>query len=88
MKTVEIEILGKTYYIKSSDPEELLEKAKYLNEQLEELNEKFNTVDQSKLFVLYLLILFDKYTAEFEKNKKLSTDLKLVEDLLKDISVD
>jgi len=86
MKTVEIEILGKIYYLKSNDPDNLLEKSKFLNEKLEELNEKFNTVDQNKLFVLYLLILLEEISDVHIQNEKLSNELKQVEDLLKNIN--
>jgi len=88
MKTVEIEILGKIYYLKSNDPDNLQEKAKFLNKNLEELNEKYNTVDQNKLFVLYLLILLEKYSDVQDRNEKLSAELKQVEDLLKNFSGD
>ena len=88
MKTVEIEILGKIYYLKSNDPDNLQDKAKFLNKNLDELNEKYNTVDQNKLFVLYLLILLEKYLDVQDRNEKLSAELKQVEDLLKNISED
>ena len=82
MKTVEVEILGKKYYIKSNNPDELLKHAEYLGTQLEELNEKFNTVDQSKLFVLHALILIENYFNELEINKNLSGELKQLNELL------
>jgi len=88
MKTVEIEIFGKKYFIKSNDVDDVIEKARYLNEQLESLNEKFNTVDQSKLFVLYMLILLDEFTVEKQKNEKLSAELKKLNDLLNGLNVD
>jgi cell division protein ZapA (FtsZ GTPase activity inhibitor) len=88
MKTVEIEIFGKKYYIKTNEPEEVLEKTKIINEQLEKLNERFNTVDYNKLFVLYMLILFDKYDIEKQRNKKMSEELKQVEELLNKLNED
>jgi len=88
MKTVEFEILGKKYYLKSSDPELTQKRAQELNLQLEELNEKFNTVDQNKLFVLYMLMLLEKYSDELQKSEKLEADLKQLEVILNNISVD
>ena len=72
MKPVEILLLGKKYYFKSDDPEGLLETAKYLEEQLEELNKRFNTVYQTKLFAMYALMITEKFFTEKENNKKLN----------------
>ena len=88
MKTVEIEIFGKKYYIKSNEPDKVHQKANILNDNLQELNEKFNTVDYTKLFVLYMLILLDKLDDIELKNKELCQKLKQVEDLLTDLNED
>ena len=88
MKTVEIEIFGRKYYIKSDDPEDVLQKAEILNKDLEELNERFNTVDYNKLFVLYMLILLERNETEQLQNKNLSKELKQVEDLLNNLNED
>jgi cell division protein ZapA (FtsZ GTPase activity inhibitor) len=60
MKSIEIELLGRKYFFRSDDPEKLQETAKHLESQLEELNSRFNTVDQNKLFVLYALMITEK----------------------------
>ena len=88
MKTVEIEIFGRKYYIKSSDPEDVLKKAKYLNEELEKLNERFNTVDYNKLFVLYMLMLLERTETEQLRNDELSEELMQVEELLNNLNED
>ena len=82
MKSVEIILLGKKYFFKSDHPEKLKKCGEFLNSQLEELNKKFNTVDQNKLFVLYSLILTEKYFSEIDANKKLSQKMNQINSLL------
>ncbi len=88
MKTIEVEILGKKYYLKTDNPVKLREHAEYLDSQLEELYEKFNTIDQNKLYVLYSLILTEKYLAEVEKNKILSQSSKKIDHLLDELTIE
>ena len=82
MKPVEIQLLGKKYYFRSDDPEKLLKTASYLEEQLEELNSRFNTVDQLKLFAMYALSITEKFFTEKENNKKLSSELEQINKML------
>lgn len=85
MKTVEIEILGRKYFFKSDEPVELLKRAEHLEKKLEELNLRFNTVDQNKLFVFYCLLLIEenkKLTKENEISKK---ELQRIIELLENI---
>lgn len=88
MKTVEIEIFGKKYYIKTNEPEEVLKKSQIINAQLEDLNQKFNTVDYNKLFVLYMLILHDRLDTEQKLNIELKQKFGQVENLLNDLNED
>ena len=88
MKSIEVEILGKKYYFKTDNPVKLREHAEYLDSQLEELYEKFNTIDQNKLYVLYSLILTEKYLAEVEKNKILSQSSKKIDHLLDELTIE
>jgi len=69
MQSTEVIILGKKYYFKTDDPQKIKDHAEYLNQQLEDLNAQFNTVDQSKLYVLFSMLLTEKYFSEIEKNK-------------------
>ena len=88
MKSIEVEILGKKYYFKTDNPVKLREHTEYLDSQLEELYEKFNTIDQNKLYVLYSLILTEKYLAEVEKNKILSQSSKKIDNLLDELTIE
>lgn len=85
MKPVEIVLLGRKYFFKSDNPEELQSTAKYLNQQLLQLNERFNTVDQTKLFAMYSLMITEKYFTEKENNKKLNHELEQINKLLNNL---
>lgn len=85
MKTVEIEILGRKYFFKSDSPAQLQKRAEYLDKQLESLNDRFNTVDQNKLFVFYCLLLIEENSKLVEENKKSNTELQCINELLKKI---
>ena len=62
--------------------EKLQETAKYLESQLEELNSRFNTVDQNKLFVLYALMITEKYLSTTENNKELNKEFEQITNML------
>lgn len=88
MKSVEIELLGRKYFFKSDNPEQLKITAKYLDEQLTQLNERFNTVDQLKLFAMYSLMITEKYFTEKENSKKLNGDFEQLSKLLNGVISD
>ena len=87
MQTVEVEILGRKYYFKSDDPAELIARVKKLEKDLEELNSRYNTVDQSKLFVLYSLKLLDQYLMEKEKNDKLRIEYEKIDKVMQELEL-
>ncbi len=87
MKSIEIKILGRTYYFRSDEPEKLIETAEYVDIQLEKLNERFNTVDQNKLLVLYALSMTEKYLSEIDDYKNLSEKFEQINDLLDKIEI-
>lgn len=87
MKSIEIKILGRTYYFRSDEPEKLIETAEYVENQLEKLNERFNTVDQNKLLVLYALSMTEKYLSEIDDYKNLSEKLDQINNLLDNIEI-
>lgn len=87
MRSIEIKILGRTYYFRSDEPEKLHKTARYVEEQLEKLNERFNTVDQNKLLVLYAISMTEKYLSEIDDYKNLSTKIEQINDLLDNIDI-
>ena len=49
------------------------------------LNERFNTVDQNKLLVLYALSMTEKYLSEIDDYKNLTEKFEQINDLLDNI---
>ena len=88
MIPVELKILGKRYFFKSDNPEKLKENAKYLEAKLEELKERFNTVDQKKIFVLFSLNLIEQYFSEKEDKEKLEIELEQINELLGEVEIE
>ncbi len=88
MRSIEVEILGKKYYLKSDNPDKLKDHVNYLVSQLEELNKKYNTIDQNKLFVLYSLTMTEMYFNEIEKNKRYENEKEQIDSLLNQITLD
>jgi cell division protein ZapA (FtsZ GTPase activity inhibitor) len=86
MKSIEIVLLGKKYFFKSDNPEDLQKTANYLEEQLEKLNDRYNTIDQMKLYVMYSIMITEKYFTEKEKNKKLNNEIERIQKLLNSLS--
>ncbi len=82
MISIEIKILGRKYFFRSDNPEKLKKNAEYFESQLESLKEKFNTVDQHKLFVLYSLNLIEQYFSEKEMREKLEKELEQINGML------
>ena len=87
MNSIEIKILGRTYYFRSDEPEKLKETAEYVENQLEKLNERFNTVDQNKLLVLYAISITEKYLSEIDEHNNLSEKFEQINDLLDKIEI-
>ena len=87
MKSIEIKILGRTYYFRSDEPEKLNKTAEYVENQLEKLNERFNTVDQNKLLVLYAISITEKYLSEIDEHNNLSEKFEQINDLLDKIEI-
>jgi len=87
-ESVEVVVLGRKYYFKGSDPDEIKRRADTLNSELQELNAQFNTVDQSKLFIYYAMLLAERIEDQSEQNRNLAKELERLNSLLSGISLD
>lgn len=87
-ESVEVIVLGRKYYFRGSDPEEIKKRANALNSELQELNAQFNTVDQSKLFIYYAMLLTERIEEQNEQNRNLAKELERLNTLLSGISLD
>ncbi len=76
MDSITVEIYGKKYKFKGEDTLKIEEYAKFLNLILNDLDNKYNIPDASKLFLLAALNISEKYFELKEQNAKLSEDLE------------
>jgi cell division protein ZapA (FtsZ GTPase activity inhibitor) len=73
MKSVEVEIFGKKYRLRSDTPQKVNEYAGYLNSLLEDISSKYGIVDNKDSLTLAAMILTEKIfelTDESEQLKK------------------
>ena len=88
MESVEMEVLGKKYFFRVDDPARFQMQAELVQQEIESLEKKFNTVDQRKLLVLCLLMITEKFFNEAEKNKSLTREIERINQLVGDIGSD
>lgn len=55
MKSVDVEIFGRKYHLRTDKPEELQATAKAIDQELRHLSELYENLDYSKLLLLLLL---------------------------------
>lgn len=82
MQSVEIEIYGKKYYLKSDEPEVIQKCAKFLDKYITEVNKSLNILDSSKLFLFSALLLSEDYIKLEKDFKNLQTEVNRVESLV------
>ena len=73
MNSVEVEILGKKYRLRSDTPQKVEDYAAYLNTLLDELSSKYGIVDSKDSLTLAAMILTEKIfdlTTHSEQLKK------------------
>jgi len=82
----DVSILGNHYRIRGEDPEYIKEIEAYLNNKFDEINSKFDIIEQNKLFVLVSFSLVDeifKIQNEFKLMKeKLEKGNALIEKII------
>ena len=88
MKTVEVEILGSKYHFRTDNAEELKRFAAYMQEELDELKKNVNTVDRTKLLVLYSLTLTEKFLTEKDNSSSLKKTSEKLGRLFDDLDID
>ena len=88
MKTVEVEILGSKYHFKTDNADELKRFATYMQEELEKLKKNVNTVDRTKLLVLYSLTLTEKFLTEKDSSFSLKEESEKLDHLFDDFEID
>lgn len=75
MESVLVEIFGRRIRLRGDDPEKIRNYAGYLNSQLEELQEKLNLADSSKVLLLGAMIITEKLFQSEDRNRHLESEL-------------
>ena len=87
MQDVEVEILGSIYRFSTDDPAYLDQITSHLKIELEKLKDEIDTIDRSKILVLYCMQLTEKYLAEKNNASSLLEENKKIDHLLDDIEI-
>jgi cell division protein ZapA (FtsZ GTPase activity inhibitor) len=85
MISVEVEIFGRRFRLRSDDPQATLDIAGAIDSQLNELREMYETLDFTKLLLLLSLQQQEKIAALYVRNKELSTDLDRMNQMVEKI---
>jgi cell division protein ZapA (FtsZ GTPase activity inhibitor) len=85
MNSVEVEIFGRKYRLRSDDPQLTTSIAEAINAQIEELREKYETLDFTKLLLLISLQQQESIIRLSEKNQELSKDLDRLNQMISKI---
>ncbi|MBP7310225.1 MAG: cell division protein ZapA [Candidatus Cloacimonetes bacterium] len=88
MQSVEVEIFGRRFRLKSDNPERTTRVADEINRQIEELNSTFDNLDFTKLLLLICLQQQEQVVLLEEKNNTLSTDIERLNGMISMILTD
>lgn len=88
MQSVEVEIFGRRFRLKSDNPVRTAQVADEINRQIEELNSTFDNLDFTKLLLLICLQQQEQILALDEKNITLSNDIDRLNTMISMIIAD
>lgn len=82
MKSVEVEIYGRKFKLRGDDPDKIIRIANSLNQQLEELNDKYDIIDQYKLLILNSLNISEQLIDLQDLNVSLKEEIDRLNKLI------
>jgi len=85
MNSIEVEIFGRIFRLRSQDPALTMQIATELNRQINELKEKYDNLDFTKLLLLIALQQQEQVQQLQVRNKELSTDLERMNQMISKI---
>lgn len=88
MQSVEVEIYGRRFRLRSDDPLRTKKVADEINKQITELCEHYDSLDFAKLLLLVCLQQQEKVLSLGEKNRELSSDLERLNQMISMIITD
>ncbi|HNX37397.1 MAG TPA: cell division protein ZapA [Candidatus Cloacimonadota bacterium] len=85
MNSIEVEIYGRIFRLRSQDPALTMQIAADINKQINELKEKYDNLDFTKLLLLVSLQQQEQVQLLQIRNKELSTDLDRMNQMISKI---
>ena len=85
MNSVEVEIYGRIFRLRSMNPAQTLQIASDINKQLDELKEKYDSLDFTKLLLLVTLQQQEQISNLTVRNKELTADLERMNNMISKI---
>jgi len=82
MISVEVEILGKKYRFKHSDPNKVQEYAEFLNKNLDDITKLYKLIDRSDILSLAGMSLTEKLLQSTEENERLKKKISEINEVL------
>ncbi len=82
MVSLEVEICGRKYKLKSENPQKLRAAAEILNNQLIELTEQYDSLDFTKILILNGLQLHETIIELNEHNRELQDEIERMNQLV------
>jgi cell division protein ZapA (FtsZ GTPase activity inhibitor) len=88
MQSVEVEIFGRRFRLRSDDPVRTNKVAAEINRQIDELSEHYDSLDFTKLLLLICLQQQEQVLTLGDKNRELSSDLERLNQMISMIITD
>ncbi|MCB5253005.1 MAG: cell division protein ZapA [Candidatus Cloacimonadaceae bacterium] len=85
MKSIEVEIFGRLFRLRSDNPTRTLKIAEDLSEELTRLYENYENLDFARLLLLACFQREDKLQTALEENRELKAELSRVNQMLENI---
>ena len=87
MQSVEVEIFGRRFRLRSDDPERTKQIANEINDQIDALSKHYDNLDFTKLLLLICLQQQDEVLTLDAKNRALSSELERLNQMLSEIKI-
>ncbi|MEN6444725.1 MAG: cell division protein ZapA [Candidatus Cloacimonas sp.] len=87
MQSVEVEIFGRRFRLRSDNPERTSKIAEEINNQIDDLSKHYDNLDFTKLLLLICLQQQEEVLTLGDKNRDLSSELDRLNQMLSKIMI-
>ena len=87
MQSVEVEIFGRRFRLRSDDPERTKQIAEEINNQIDTLSKHYDNLDFTKLLLLICLQQQDEVLTLGDENRALSSELERLNQMLSKLKI-